>query len=117
MIKGAILDLLGIGGRVLEAKAEAKVTGIRVEAKLREKMADQEGDWDASALQDVRRSWKDEFWTILLAVPLIESYLSDGWDGLRDAPDWYVYALFMALSLAFARKSGLGDLMRRFKKN
>mgnify|MGYP003126375711 CR=1 FL=1 len=82
-------------------------------AKMEVKMA------DASA-----NSWKDEFWTIILAIPLlcvgysivvddpdILIRVSDGFDALDTLPDWYQYLLFLAVSASFGIR-GAGKLMK-----
>ena len=69
-------------------------------------------------------SWKDEFWTIVLAVPLfclgysivvddpdILIRVSDGFDVLASLPDWYQYLLFLAVSASFGIR-GADKLMK-----
>ena len=86
-----------------QAKHQAKMQVISNTATWEEKMA------EASA-----SSWKDEFWTIVLAVPLfclgysviaddpdVFIRVSDSFDVLASLPDWYQYLLFLAVSASF----------------
>ena len=69
-------------------------------------------------------SWKDEFWTIVLAVPLfclgysvviddptIVDRVRDSFNTLDTLPDWYQYLLFLAVSASFGIR-GADKLMK-----
>ena len=69
-------------------------------------------------------SWKDEFWTIVLSVPLFclgYSVVADdasivdrvrySFDVLSTLPDWYQYLLFLAVSASFGIR-GADKLMK-----
>ena len=96
-----------------QAKHQAKMQVISNTATWEEKMA------DASA-----NSLKDEFWTAILAIPLlcvgysivaddpsILSRVADGFDALDTLPDWYQYLLFLAVSASFGIR-GADKLMK-----
>ncbi len=96
-----------------QAKHQAKMQVISNTATWEEKMA------EASA-----SSWKDEFWTIVLAVPLfclgysviaddpdVFIRVSDSFDVLASLPDWYQYLLFLAVSASFGIR-GADKLMK-----
>jgi|TARA_R110000772_G_scaffold64194_6_gene143572 hypothetical protein len=95
-----------------QAKHQAKMSVIQNDADWESKMA------DASAT-----SWKDEFWTIVLSVPVfMVGYaiaLDDtdviertklGFEALSGLPEWYQYLLFIAISSSFGIR-GVGKLM------
>ncbi len=95
-----------------QAKHEAKMSVIQNDADWESKMA------DASAT-----SWKDEFWTIVLAIPVFmigyAIALDDtdviertklGFEALSGLPEWYQYLLFIAISSSFGIR-GVGKLM------
>ena len=86
-----------------QAKHEAKLSVIQNDADWESKMA------DASA-----SSWKDEFWTIVLAIPVFmigyAIAMNDtdvivrtklGFEALSGLPEWYQYLLFIAISSSF----------------
>lgn len=96
-----------------QAKHKAKMQVISNTATWEEKMA------DASA-----NSWKDEWWTAVLSVPLlcvgysviandpsILSRVADGFRALDTLPDWYQYLLFLAVSASFGIR-GADKLMK-----
>ena len=73
---------------------------------------------DASA-----HSWKDEFWTIVLSVPIfmigyaivvnditVIDRVEQGFVALSNLPEWYQYLLFIAISSSFGVK-GVSKLM------
>ena len=96
-----------------QAKHQAKLQVIQNDA-----------DWESKMAAASASSWKDEFWTIVLAVPLfclgysivvddpdILIRDSDGFDVLASLPDWYQYLLFLAVSASFGIR-GADKLMK-----
>ncbi len=96
-----------------QAKHQAKLQVIQNDA-----------DWESKMAAASASSWKDEFWTIVLAVPLfclgysivvddpdILIRVSDGFDVLASLPDWYQYLLFLAVSASFGIR-GADKLMK-----
>lgn len=95
------------------AKHEAKMQVIQNGAEWEAKMA------DASA-----SSWKDEFWTLVLAIPIfmigyaiavndtsVIDRVAMGFVALNDLPEWYQYLLFLAVSASFGIR-GADKLMK-----
>jgi hypothetical protein len=77
---------------------------------------------DASA-----NSWKDEFWTIVLSVPIfmigyaiaandvaVIERVTLAFAALNDLPEWYQYLLFIAISSSFGIR-GAKSLMNMRK--
>lgn len=86
-----------------QAKHQAKMEVIKNDADWESKMA------DASA-----SSWKDEFWTVVLSIPVFMvgyAIIADdvtiiervhlGFNALSELPEWYQYLLFIAISSSF----------------
>jgi hypothetical protein len=78
-----------------QAKHQAKLQVIQNDA-----------DWESKMAAASASSWKDEFWTIVLAVPLfclgysvvvddpaILERVSNSFSALDTLPDWYQYLL------------------------
>jgi hypothetical protein len=95
-----------------QAKHQAKMSVIQNDADWESKMA------DASA-----SSWKDEFWTVVLAIPVfmvgyaiavddvtVIDRVALGFEALSGLPEWYQYLLFIAISSSFGIR-GVGKLM------
>ena len=95
-----------------QAKHEAKMNVIQNDADWETKMA------DASS-----QSYKDEFWTIVLAIPIfmvgyaivvgdmtVIDRVKQAFSALNELPEWYQYLLFVAISASFGIK-GASKLM------
>jgi hypothetical protein len=96
-----------------QAKHQAKMSIIQNDADWESKMADASKD-----------SWKDEFWTIVLAIPVfmvgyaiaandvtVIARVATGFEALEKLPEWYQYLLFIAISASFGIK-GAGQAMK-----
>ena len=93
---------------VSQAKHEAKMSVIQNDA-----------NWEAHMAQASASSWKDEFFVIVLSIPLIlafipgaEGIVDRGFEQLHKAPDWYFYSLGIAISASFGVK-GYKQFTRR----
>ena len=116
LLIGPITDMVGsyMNNKAEEkqAKHQAKMTAIQNDANWEAKMA------DASS-----SSWKDEWFTILLSLPLlligyavtvdditIIERVKAGFQTLEELPEFYQYLLFIAVSASFGIK-GADKLM------
>lgn len=125
---GALIEFLRqlgtrwMDGKLAEADARIEVARIRAEAAARIRVSQAEADiqWDQIMAEGSRTSWKDEFWTIILAVPVVlafipgaEPFVEHGFSVLsEDVPEWYLYALGTAIAAAFGVR-GLSTLVGR----
>lgn len=95
-----------------QAKHEAKMNVIQNDA-----------DWEAKMVDASANSWKDEFWTIILAIPIfmigyaiiaddmsVVARTEQAFQTLNELPEWYQYLLFIAISSSFGIK-GASKLM------
>lgn len=111
--------IANIAGGYLKNKAEEKQA--KHEAKM--KVIQSDGDWESKAVDASANSWKDEFWTLVLAVPIfmigyaivvndpsVIDRVEDGFVALSNLPEWYQYLLFIAISSSFGIK-GVSKLM------
>lgn len=129
-VLGPLVDFLGqIGKRWMDAKiveAEGRVAiatkKAEAAAAIEISQATAEIQWDLTQADASKFSWKDEFWTIVLAMPVIGVFipqLSDhialGFERLEALPEWYKAALGIAIGAAFGYRK-LVDYMVR-KKN
>lgn len=86
--------------RVQEAKIEREVKALTNEA-----------DWDRVQAEASKSSWKDEWLTILVSVPLVlafvpgmEGVLESGFTLLDKCPDWYQYLVGVVFAASFGIK-------------
>ena len=113
---GPITDLAGgyLKNKAAEKKAvhKRKMENIKNDAEWESKMAEASGN-----------SWKDEFWTIILAVPIfmvgyaiamddmtVVARVKESFVALSELPEWYQYLLFIAISSSFGIK-GVNKIM------
>ena len=98
----------------------------QTQAKHKAKMAviEHDADWESKMAAASGASWKDEFWTIVLAVPIfmvgyavafddlaVMSRVHAGFTALSNLPDWYQYLLFIGVSASFGIR-GADKLMK-----
>jgi hypothetical protein len=100
-IIGAVGEIAGswVKGKADEAKAKQR-------AKL--KIIENEGNWEQIMARGSATSWKDEWFTIILSIPLIGAfipeavpYIMSGFDALERTPEWYQWAVLAAISASF----------------
>jgi len=121
LLIGPAMDLAKdfVKGKAEEKKAiqQRKINAIQNDADWENKMA------DATA-----NSWKDEFFSVILAMPLfavaysvamddvaVIERLNAAFDTLNTLPEWYQYLLFIAVTSSFGLKSA-DKLMKLRKK-
>jgi len=88
-----------------------------------------DSDWESKMAEASGSSWKDEYLTIILTLPLIAvgyavatgdtsviDRVNQGFAALSELPEWYQYLLFLACSAAFGIKSA-DKIMKLRKKN
>ena len=102
-----------------KAKAQAEVAYKIAEAKVFERKALSESDWDLAAMRNSESSWKDEYLTIVLSIPLIlcwipgcEELVRVGFQNLEQVPDWYKAMFATVVAAAF----GVRGISRFWKR-
>tara|TARA_R110000744_G_scaffold374104_1_gene486711 strand:+ start:492 stop:890 length:399 start_codon:yes stop_codon:yes gene_type:complete len=109
----------GLAKSYLSNKAEVKkATHDRKMASIQNN-----ADWETNMADASKDSWKDEFWTLVLAVPIfmigyaiaandvtVIARVSTAFEALEKLPEWYQYLLFIAISSSFGIR-GVGKLM------
>lgn len=120
MLQALISPISNLVGGYLNNKHEQ--AQAKHQAKLQ--VIQNDADWETKMAIASGSSWKDEFWTIVLAVPLfclgwsvvadnpaILDRVSDSFSALDNLPDWYQYLLFLAVSASFGIR-GADKLMK-----
>jgi len=115
MIQALIGPLANLAGGWPDAKttkqaAEAKLKLTEAEAKAKIMLSEHTSvaDWERIMAEGAKSSWKDEWFVIVLSIPLILAFIpgAEGWvvrgfEQLSKAPDWYFYSLGIAISASF----------------
>lgn len=120
-VLGAVADLgktyLGNKAAEKQAKHEARMNTIKNDA-----------DWESKMAEASNNSLKDEFFSVILSLPLlfigyavavddptIINRVKEGFNTLSELPEWYQYLLFIAVSSSFGIK-GADKIMNLRKK-
>ena len=122
LLIGPAIELAGtwMKGRVDNAKAktEAKVATEVAKAAVMRKVAAGEMEWNQAWAEGAQSSWKDEWLTILVSIPLIlaftgyEDVVQRGFEALEAMPDYYK----TAVGVVFAASFGIQSVTKMFKK-
>ena len=129
MLQLLLKPLLGVAGQAVsgfietkKAKAENKLVEIKAKTKLKEQQIAGEVSWEASAVDQMKGSWKDELILICLLLPAVlvfvpgmTEHVERGFVALQQLPDYYKHLLYIACSASFGIK-GVGSAVKFFNK-
>ena len=124
MLQLLIKPLLGIASSAIggfvetkKLKAEQKLTKIKADTKLMEDQIAGKVKWEASAVEQMKGSWKDELILICLLAPAVAvffpgmtDHIEWGFLALHALPDYYKHLLYIACSASFGLKAGKGAM-------
>ena len=101
------------------ASAELKLTEAKAKAQILLSEKTSVADWERIMAEGAKSSWKDEWFVIVLSIPLVlafvpgaEGWVDRGFEQLSKAPDWYFYSLGIAISASFGMR-GAQALFKR----
>ena len=129
MLQLLLKPLLGVAGQAVsgfietkKAKAQLKLTEVKAATKLKEDQIAGKVAWEASAVDQMKGSWKDELILICLLAPAVAvffpgmtDHIEKGFLALHALPDYYKHLLYIACSASFGIKAGAGAI-NMFKK-
>ena len=125
MLQSLITPIANLAGSWLDAKtqgqaAQAKLKLVEAESKAKILMSKETStaDWERIMAESTKNSYKDEFITIVVMIPVIlcfvpglEDVVKNGFARLNELPDWYTYLLFLTVSAALGIRG-----LDKFKK-
>ena len=113
MIKDAVTGFV----ETKKAKSELKLTEIKAQKSLKEQQIAGKVAWEASAVDQMKGSWKDELILICLLVPAVAVFIPGwtphikaGFEALHSLPDYYKHLLYIACSASFGIKGAKGAM-------
>lgn len=119
VIFGSVRDYFQTRNKVKEAELESRLAVLAAKTNATVAIFNQglAGDiaWENTSRND--SGWKDEFWTIVIASPLILSWIpftqpwvANGFQSFNAMPDWYQIAVGISISAAFGFRK-FADIM------
>tara|TARA_B110000977_G_C10870195_1_gene413257 strand:- start:18 stop:395 length:378 start_codon:yes stop_codon:yes gene_type:complete len=125
MLQTLLSPLMGIVGTAItghldkkKAQAEFQVENIRAQTSIRQKVVAGELEWNQAMAEASSGSWKDEWLTILVSIPLVLAFtghtevVERGFIALEAMPSFYQ----TAVGVVFAASFGVQQLTKMFKK-
>jgi len=118
MLQALLGPVANLAGSWLQGKADKNAAAAQLKlveseskAKILLSKETSTADWERIMAENSGGSWKDEFFAVILAIPLIlcfipgmEGVVAHGFEQLSKAPDWYFWALLTAISASFGVK-------------
>jgi len=105
-IIGSLID--GVVG-LFKNRQDRKLEKVKGAIERIERSDNKEAEWEKIQAEASKSSWKDEFWTVILAIPLVlcffpqtVPYIEQGFIVLDTMPDYYKAWLGLAIAAAFA---------------
>ena len=131
LLIGPLTSLLGdtVKGFVAtkKAKADLALTEIKAQKSLKEQQIAGKISWEASAVDQMKGSWKDELILLCLLIPAVlvfipgwTPHIKAGFEALHSLPDYYKHLLYIACSASFGikgAKGAMGLLSKNGSKN
>jgi|TARA_R110000822_G_scaffold149260_1_gene288335 hypothetical protein len=122
MLQLLLKPLIGVASNAVSGfietkklKQEAKVTKIKADTKLLQDQIAGKVAWEASAVDQMQGSWKDELILIcllgpavLVFIPGMTDHVHAGFIALQSLPDYYKHLLYIACSASFGIKGAKG---------
>ena len=119
MLLGPITNIVGdtIKGFVetKKAKADLALTEIKAQKSLKEQQIAGKVAWEASAVDQMKGSWKDEFVLLALMVPAIcaflpfmQPHIERGFAILETLAEYYTHLLYLACSVSLGVRAAPG---------
>ena len=125
ILTSLIQPVANIAGSIIKNRGEL------AQAKHSQKMKvlESTSDWESKMADATTNSYKDEFWCLILASPLIAIFygvfvdnpeiierVRHGFNVLNELDEWYTYLLFLAISASCGLRSADKIFALRKKK-
>lgn len=108
---GIVNSLSGLAKSYIDAKTAVKIT----EAEIKKKQLTGEIDWEQSAIEASKDSWKDELWTLVFVVILIANFIPSlqetmarGFANLETTPLWVQWGMYASIAASFGIRTMKG---------
>ena len=108
-------QILGSLGGLAKSYIDAKTTVKITEAEIKKKQLTGEIDWEQSAIEASKDSWKDELWTIVFVlilaanfVPSLQDTMARGFANIETTPLWVQWGMYASIAASFGIRTMKG---------
>jgi hypothetical protein len=116
--KEMIGQIVSAIGGLATSYIDGKTAVQKANAEIKLKQATGEMDWEQSAIEASKDSWKDELWTIVFVLILIANFIPSmqdvmavGFANLETTPLWVQWGMYASIAASFGIRT-----MRGLKK-
>jgi hypothetical protein len=115
--KEMIGQIVSAIGGLATSYIDGKTAVQKANAEIKLKQATGEMDWEQSAIEASKDSWKDELWTIVFVlilgfnfVPSMQEIMKIGFQNLEECPLWVQWGMYASIAASFGIRTmrGLG---------
>ena len=108
-------QIIGAVGGLATSYLDGKTAIQKANAEIKLKQATGEMDWEQSAIDASRDSWKDELWTIVFVlilaanfIPSLQDTMAQGFANLETTPIWVQWGMYASIAASFGIRTVKG---------
>lgn len=108
-------QIIGAVGGLATSYLDGKTAIQKANAEIKLKQATGEMDWEQSAIDASKESWKDELWTIVFVlilaanfVPSLQETMAQGFANLETTPIWVQWGMYASIAASFGIRTVKG---------
>ena len=112
-------QIISAVGGLATSYIDGKTAVQKANAEIKLKQATGEMDWEQSAIEASKDSWKDELWTIVFVLMLVANFIPSmqdvmaiGFANLETTPLWVQWGMYASIAASFGIRT-----MRGLKKS
>ena len=112
-------QIISAVGGLATSYIDGKTAVQKANAEIKLKQATGEMDWEQSAIEASKDSWKDELWTIVFVlilvanfIPSMQDVMAVGFANLETTPLWVQWGMYASIAASFGIRT-----MRGLKKS
>jgi len=108
-------QIIGAIGGLATSYLDGKTAIQKANAEIKLKQATGEMDWEQSAIDASKDSWKDELWTIVFVlilaanfIPSLQDTMAQGFANLETTPLWVQWGMYASIAASFGIRTVKG---------
>lgn len=112
-------QIISAVGGLATSYIDGKTAVQKANAEIKLKQATGEINWEQSAIEASKDSWKDELWTIVFVlilvanfIPSMQDVMAVGFANLETTPLWVQWGMYASIAASFGIRT-----MRGLKKS